>query len=152
MATPSFSSMNYESITELRVRYAETDQMGVVYHANYLIWCEVGRTDFIRALGTPYAEFEREGVSLAIAEVALRYHGSARYDDVIRVTTQLTHLRSRAMTFSYRITNSTSGQLLVSGTTGLVALAANGKPTTVPPHMRTLLHSALTTDSRPGVT
>lgn len=89
--------------TELRVRYAETDQMGVVYHAHYLVWCEVGRTDFIRALGVPYAEMERQGVRLAVAEATVRYHAGARYDDRIRVETRLTEVRSRMVTFAYRI-------------------------------------------------
>ena len=63
--------------SEVRVRYAETDQMGVAYHANYLVWCEVGRTDFIRHLGVTYAEMERRGVRLAVADAHLRYHASA---------------------------------------------------------------------------
>jgi acyl-CoA thioester hydrolase len=80
------------------VRYAETDQMGVVYHANYLVWCEIGRTDFIRALGTPYAQLERDGVLLAVSDAALRFHAAARYDDPIRVYTRLIDVRSRALT------------------------------------------------------
>ena len=67
---------------EFRVRYAETDQMGVVYHANYLIWCEVGRTDFIRARGMSYADIERAGIGLAVSELSARFHGAARYDDL----------------------------------------------------------------------
>ena len=152
MVMPSFSAMSFQSITELRVRYAETDQMGVVYHANYLVWCEVGRTDFIRTLGTPYAQFERDGVSLAISDVALRYHGSARYDDVVRIATRLTQLRSRAMTFAYRISNVANGQLLVTGTTGLVSLTPIGKTTAMPMHMRAMLQNALSTDTPHGVT
>ncbi|MDZ7630965.1 MAG: thioesterase family protein [Gemmatimonadaceae bacterium] len=75
---------------ELRVRYAETDQMGVVYHSNYLIWCEVGRTELIRQYGHSYADIERLGVGLAVSDAALRFHAPARYDDLIRVTTTLT--------------------------------------------------------------
>jgi len=74
---------------EFRVRYAETDQMQVVYHSNYLIWCEIGRTEFIRALGTPYAELERQNVTLAVVEASLRFHAAARYDNLIRVTTRI---------------------------------------------------------------
>ena len=66
-----------ESTIEFRVRYAETDQMGVVYHANYLVWCEMGRTDLMRQLGTTYAEMERRGVYLAVSEVRIRFRGSA---------------------------------------------------------------------------
>ena len=90
---------------ELRVRYAETDQMGVVYHANYLIWCEMGRTDFIRRLGMSYADMEKAGVSLAVSELSARFHAAARYDDVIRVRTTVADLRSRMITFDYVISN-----------------------------------------------
>ena len=90
---------------EIRVRYAETDQMGVVYHANYLVWCEMGRTDFIRDLGLSYAAMERSGVSLAVSELSARYHAPARYDDLIRVRTTLVDVRSRMIVFDYRITN-----------------------------------------------
>ena len=110
-----------ETITELRVRYAETDQMGVVYHANYLIWCELGRTDFIRITGRPYAELERDGVRLAVSDAQMRFHASARYDDPIVVHTRLVELRSRAMRFSYRIRNADSRKLLVSASTSLVS-------------------------------
>src|SRR6185295_19104794 len=80
---------------EFRVRYAETDQMGVVYHANYLIWCEVGRTDFIRARGMSYPDMERAGIGLAVSELTARFHSAARYDDMIRVRTTLAEVRSR---------------------------------------------------------
>ena len=90
---------------EFRVRYAETDQMGVVYHTNYLIWCEVGRTDFIRARGMSYADMERAGVGLAVSELSARFHAAARYDDMIRVRTTLAEVRSRGITFDYMITN-----------------------------------------------
>ena len=66
--------MSAPRISEFRVRYSETDQMGVVYHAEYLVWCEVGRTDYIRSLGLPYAELERRGTALAVAEASIRYH------------------------------------------------------------------------------
>jgi len=71
--------------------------MGVVYHANYLVWCEIGRTDFIRRIGRSYAELENEGVLLAVSDAALRFHASARYDDPIRVRTTLSNIRSRSM-------------------------------------------------------
>ncbi|MBL0172344.1 MAG: acyl-CoA thioesterase [Gemmatimonadaceae bacterium] len=138
--------MPLESVSEFRVRYAETDQMGVVYHANYLIWCEIGRTDFIRALGTTYAQLERDGVLLAVSDAALRFHASARYDDPIRVYTRLTDARSRALTFSYRIVRADTDALLVSGTTGLVSLDASGRLVALPATMRRMLEAVLTTD------
>ena len=139
--------MGHETVSELRVRYAETDQMGVVYHANYLIWCEIGRTDFIRAIGKPYAELEREGVLLAVSDVALRFHASARYDDPIRVTTRLIDVRSRAVTFSYRITHAETNTLLASGTTALISLSRDGKLVAMPAHVRTFLEAAMTPTS-----
>ncbi len=133
----------YEYRTDLRVRYAETDQMGVVYHANYLVWCEIGRTDFIRALGKSYADMERDGVSLAVSDAALRFVGSARYDDPIVVHTRLDDVRSRGLRFAYRITHGDSGRTLVTATTALVALDANGRPARLPPAILDMLQRAL---------
>lgn len=121
-----------------RVRYAETDQMGVVYHTNYLVWCEVGRTDFIRARGMSYAEIERAGVGLAVSELSARFHGAARYDDLVRVRTTLSSLRSRAMTFDYEITNSETGARLVTARTALVAIDRSGRPMSLPTEIRAL--------------
>lgn len=133
-----------ESTTELRVRYAETDQMGVVYHANYLVWCEIGRTDLIRLLGKPYSEFEREGVRLAVSDASMRFKGSARYDDAIRVYTTLSDVRSRGVTFTYRIVHAERGDTLVTATTSLIALDLTGRPITMPADMRTMLATAVT--------
>ena len=80
---------------EFRVRYGETDRMGVVYHPEYLAWCEMGRTEYIRSLGMSYAEMEQRGVPLVVAEASIRYHAPARYDDKIRVSTVLSRLGSR---------------------------------------------------------
>jgi acyl-CoA thioester hydrolase len=123
---------------ELRVRYAETDQMGVVYHANYLVWCEMGRTDFIRRLGLSYAELERSGVSLAVSELSARYHAAARYDDLIGVRTTLVDVRSRMIVFDYQITNLQTGHKLVSARTTLVSIDGNGKPLAMPRSVRAL--------------
>lgn len=125
--------------TPIRVRYAETDQMGVVYHANYLIWCEIGRTEFIRSLGRRYAEMEADGVSLAVAEASLRYHAPARYDDDVRVDTSLVDVRSRTLTFEYHIVNAHSGVRLVTARTVLVSLDRDGRMVAIPPDVRTLL-------------
>ena len=131
------------SFTEFRVRYAETDQMGVVYHANYLVWCEIGRTDLIRALGMAYADIERSGTTLAVAEASLRFHASARYDDLIRVETTLADFRSRAITFDYLISNADSGERLASARTLLVSLDHSGRPTKLPLQVRELFEAAV---------
>lgn len=129
---------------QVRVRYAESDQMGVVYHANYLVWCEMGRTELIRQLaGISYADLERSGVALAVSEARIRYHGSARYDDLIRVQTTLADARSRSVTFAYLITNATTGARLVSASTVLVSLDASGRPRTMPDELRDKLAKAM---------
>lgn len=127
---------------DLRVRYAETDQMGVVYHSEYLVWCEIGRTEFIRAAGLPYAEMERQGVMLAVADASVRYHAPARYDDLVRVVTTLREVRSRAVTFDYRVLAAETGVTLVTAHTMLISLDRNARPTPLPPHIRALLERA----------
>jgi acyl-CoA thioester hydrolase len=128
--------MQRTSTSEFRVRYSETDQMGVVYHTNYLVWCEIGRTDFIRRSGMTYAELERQGVLLAVSEASIRYHTAARYDDLIRVVTTLSAVRSRAVTFDYVIANGETGDRLASARTVLVSLDGNGRPTKLPDEFR----------------
>lgn len=88
-------------MTHVRVRYAETDQMGVVYHANYLTWFEIGRTEWIEAVGHPYAEFERKGLLLPLTEARLFYHRPARYGEDVRVVTWLSSFSAVRLTFSY---------------------------------------------------
>jgi acyl-CoA thioester hydrolase len=127
---------------EFRVRYAETDQMQVVYHSNYLIWCEIGRTEFIRALGTPYAELERQNVALAVVEASLRFHSAARYDNLIRVTTTISEVRSRTLTFDYVITNAESGERFVTASTKLVSLTRDSRLTALPDSLRQMLQNA----------
>lgn len=135
--------MNTGNELELRVRYAETDQMGVVYHTNYLVWCEVGRTELIRALtGMSYAAIEAGGVALAVAELSIRYHGAARYDDLIRVRTTMSDARSRSVTFEYLITNAATGERLASARTVLVSLDRSGRPTRMPERLRVQLDAA----------
>jgi acyl-CoA thioester hydrolase len=128
---------------QFRVRYAETDQMGVVYHTNYLIWCEVGRTDFIRARGMSYADIERSGVGLAVSDLTARFHAAARYDDLIRVRTTLTDLRSRSITFDYVITNADTNERLVSARTTLVSIDAGGRLVAIPAAVRALFEPSL---------
>ncbi len=134
--------MGHVQVSELRVRYAETDQMGVVYHTNYLVWCEIGRTDFIRELGVSYAELERQGFFLAVADAAVRYHGAARYDDPIRVETRLADVRSRAVVFEYLVSHAGTGDRLASARTALVSLDRAGRPSALPPEFRVRLDAA----------
>jgi acyl-CoA thioester hydrolase len=130
-----------QQVTELRVRYAETDQMGVVYHANYLAWCDIARTDLIRALGgMTYAELEKEGTALAVVEAHLRYVRPARYDDLIRITTRVTEVRSRVVRFDYDIEVIDAGRV-ATGYTTLVAMTRDGKGSCIPDHLRQQLEA-----------
>lgn len=133
-----------ETVVEFRVRYGETDQMRVVYHANYLVWCEIGRTDLIRAIGVSYAELERSGVGLAVVDATVRYHYPARYDDMIRVRTTVTEVRSRSVTFDYRIENADTGVRLVTATTTLIPVNEEGKLVSLPSELRRRMELART--------
>jgi acyl-CoA thioester hydrolase len=120
---------------EFRARYAETDQMGIIYHANYLPWCEIGRTDLIRRLWRSYADLEALGVLLAVTDVSLRYHAPARYDDLIRVVTTLEQVRSRGVTFGYEIlrVDGEQAKRLATARTELVSIDRGGATVRLPP-------------------
>lgn len=140
--------MNGTSI-ECRVRYAETDQMGVVYHANYLVWCEMARTQLIRERGPTYAELEKDGVMLAVADVSVRYHAPARYDDLIRTETWIQELRSRTVTFGYRILRvdpDGGTRQLATATTRLVCLDLDSRPRKLPADVFQMLETGLDPD------
>lgn len=130
------------SSLELRVRYAETDKMGVVYHSHYLIWCELGRTDHIRDCGMSYREMEEAGIMLAVAEANVRYRAPARYDDLVRVETTLTNVSSRAVTFDYLITNAATGERLATARTLLVALDPSHRVVALPGSIRARLETS----------
>ncbi len=131
--------MRRSTVIELRVRYAETDQMGVVYHANYLVWCDMGRTEHIRALGGSYRDLEQTGVRLAVTEASLRYHAPARYDDRVRVRTTVADVGSRSVTFSYELQHVDTGTRLATATTTLVSLDERGVVTRLPSSLRAAL-------------
>jgi acyl-CoA thioester hydrolase len=120
--------------TQVRVRYAETDQMGVVYHSNYLIWMEVGRVEFFRAAGLRYRDFETEaGLHLAVAEAQVRYLAPARYDDPVIVRTSMSEANPRLLTIAYEMRHAETGQALAKGYTKHVFLStATLKPSKLP--------------------
>ena len=138
----SGTAVTRESTIEFRVRYAETDQMGVVYHSHYLVWCEIGRTDLIRQLGTSYASLEKDGIGLAVIDASVRYHSGAKYDDLVRVRTTVTDVRSRTVKFDYRIEDATTGMRLASATTTLASINREGKLVALPAEVRKLMEDA----------
>lgn len=104
--------------TRVRVRYAETDQMGVVYHANYLVWFEVGRVEMMRQLGLDYKDMERdEGALIVVVEATARYKAPARYDDELIVRTRLANVRASILRFKYEVVRVNDGTLLCEGET-----------------------------------
>jgi acyl-CoA thioester hydrolase len=119
--------------SRFRVRYAETDQMGFSYYANYLVWMEVGRADFCRVCGFSYAELERETQTyLAVAEANCRYISPARYDDEVLVQTSLERANRRLLRFVYSFRHASTGELLAEGYTVHVPLTREGKPKSIP--------------------
>ena len=95
--------MELSSKTHVRVRYSETDKMGIVYHANYLVWFEVGRTELFRELDLPYTLFEKQGIGLAVIEASCRYRKPSHYDDNLVIITQLDRMTSRSARFIYQV-------------------------------------------------
>jgi acyl-CoA thioester hydrolase len=117
----------------LRVRYAETDQMGVVYHANYLVWMEVGRVEYCRASGIRYRDMEKDGgVLLAVVEAGCRFLSPARYDEEVVVKTWIEQASPRMVRFEYELRNGESNQLLATAFTKHVFLGTDMKPRKLP--------------------
>jgi acyl-CoA thioester hydrolase len=126
------------AVAHVRVRYAETDQMGVVYYANYLVWFEVGRTELLRSLGWSYREMEHEGIGLPVIESSCLYHRPARYDDELEIRTKGTLLSAVRMQFDYEIMRNPGGELIVSGRTLHAAVNGHGRPARLPARVREL--------------
>ncbi len=131
--------------TRVRVRYAETDQMGVVYHANYLVWFEVGRVEFIRQMGLDYKRMEQdEGALIAVVEATARYKAPARYDDELIVRTTLAGVRGSIVRFRYAVARAADDMLLCEGETVHVVVDRDMKkrdmPETYARHFAELLH------------
>ena len=120
------------SESRMRVRYAETDKMGVVYYANYLVYLEVGRVDFIRTLGLDYKSMEDEGYLIAVIEAVVRYKASARFDEELVVRTTLAHLRGAVVIFDYTIHRVSDEMLLCEGSTTHMVVDPNMQKVTLP--------------------
>jgi acyl-CoA thioester hydrolase len=126
------------AISRIRVRYADTDQMRVVYYANYFVWFEVGRTDLLRESGWSYRDMEADGFSLPVIEARCLYHASAKYDDDIEVRTSGEMLSPIRVQFTYQVVRVADALTLATGTTVHATLDRTGKPCRLPARVRGL--------------
>ncbi len=140
--TDAFSEEIEWDETILRVRYSETDKMGVVYHANYLVWFEIGRTEFCRARGFSYREMEEnDNAFLVVVESYCRYKSPAYYDDELIVRTHITELRRRSLRFGYEIVRLSDGHVIAEGETGHLVTGSDGRVRSFPEGYKQLLSS-----------
>ena len=126
----------------VRVNYSETDQMGVVYHARYVVWLDMARTEHLRSAGMSYKEVEAMGVRLAVGELNVRYRQAARYDDLVRVRCWVKELGSRRILFGYALDHAETGQLLATATTAMFSISNDHRPTRLPESVLSLLAPA----------
>ena len=117
---------------DIRVRYAETDQMGVAYYANYLVWFEVGRSELCRERGFRYADLEGLGYRLVVSDVTCRYRNPARYDETVIVRTWLKGANKRMVTFGYQILRKDEEEVIAEGETRHICIDSNGKTKSLP--------------------
>jgi acyl-CoA thioester hydrolase len=134
-------ALEYHDVN-VRVRYAETDQMGVVYHANYFVWFEVGRVELMRALGVEYKRMEIEDdCQIVVADAHCRFHHPARYDEVLRVRSRIVESKNRVIRFSYELFRDADEQLLATGETTHIICGRNGKPKRLPEKYRKIFEA-----------
>jgi acyl-CoA thioester hydrolase len=128
------------SETTVRVNYSETDQMGVVYHARYLVWLDVARCEHLRLSGMSYRDLEQSGLRLAVSELSIRYRQPARYDDLVRIRCWVRDLASRRVDFGYAVEHAGDARLLATATTSLLALDQTMSLVRLPAAVRQALH------------
>jgi acyl-CoA thioester hydrolase len=128
-----------DSELEIRVRYAETDQMGVAHHASYLVWFEAGRTELIRSRGRSYAQIEADGWLLVVVEARCRYLRPARYDEVLTIRTRVGAVGRATLAFEYEVMRNADGDVLARGTTVHAAVDRTGRARRIPEEIRRLL-------------
>jgi acyl-CoA thioester hydrolase len=127
------------STSTVRVRYAETDKMGVVYYANYFVWFEVGRTDWLRDTGSNYRALEEDGIQLPVIEAHCEYRQGARYDDEIDIRTRAHKLSPVRIQFDYQVVRRADSMVLATGHTVHAAIDRQGRPTRMPDRVKDLL-------------
>jgi len=125
--------------TTFHVRYAETDQMGIVHHSAYVVWLEEGRSQWMRAHGSSVVQFEQDGLRLAVSEISLRYHQPARYDQRVTVCCGVTGVRSRQIRFNYEVVDTETEAILVTGYTQHICVDEAGNVTKIPDKWRLFL-------------
>jgi acyl-CoA thioester hydrolase len=128
-----------QSQIQLRVRYAETDAMGIAHHSNYVIWLEMGRVAFLDEMGFPYREVEKRGVLLVVTQVGVKYRRPAVFDDEIILTTRLGALKSRLVRFEYAIERTSDNALLAEGFTEHIATDLEKRTVPIPQYLRDVL-------------
>ncbi len=137
------------SVTEVRVRYAETDQMGRAHHMAYVAWFELGRTEMMRLNGLSYAEMERRGILLPVVRLEIDYLGAAGYEDLLTVRTSLAEVRSRRVRFEYTVLSDDGGPI-AEGATVLVCVGPDGRPRRLPDELREGLGALVGADDEPA--
>lgn len=137
----------YVSATSFYVRYAETDAMRIVHHASYIVYFEEGRSDYMRQRGSNYAQFEHEGLFLAVVEVQARYIKPAVYGQRLTIRTWIAEIGSRGLTWGYEISDATSGELHVTGQSKHICIDGEGRVTRLPDHWRVAVQSDETVDN-----
>jgi acyl-CoA thioester hydrolase len=139
------------SETTVRVRYAETDRMGVVYHSNFFVWFEIGRVELLRELGFAYKQMEEEDdTHIVVAEAHCRYLRPARYDDLLRIRTRVAEARRRTLRFAYEVFHDASGELLAAGETTHVVCDSTRRPRALPERYRQALLAAAAAEREPA--
>ncbi|MFB3850861.1 MAG: acyl-CoA thioesterase [Acidobacteriota bacterium] len=128
-----------EVVSELRVRYVETDQMGIVHHSVYFHWMEVGRTDYLRKKGFPYSKMEESGIKMPLIEASAKYVSPAKYDDEILVITKLEEFSPIKFSFSYKIVRKSDRKLIAEGITKHIAADCQNKPKRVPKEILSII-------------
>jgi acyl-CoA thioester hydrolase len=142
MVKPAINPEDKWHLSDIRIRYKDTDRMGVVYYGNYLTFFEVGRAEYMRSLGFPYSELEAKGYTLAVTDASAKYHSNVGYDALVTVKTRISKLTRVQVRFSYLVVDEEDG-LLVSGETGHACVNEKMKATRMPPDFVQALEEAV---------
>lgn len=146
--------MSFDHVVHVRARYGETDQMGFVYHANYIVYFELGRTELMRTRGVRYADLEKAGFFLAVVDAGARYHRPGRYDDLLAIRTQLAEFTGVRVRFEYQVLRvdepAANETLLCQGHTTLACIDRTGRPRRVPEAERSIFLAMLESRPSPG--